>query len=331
MRASRLTTALAGALPPLPGNGRVAVFHPPAGQDISALPCERVQIIHGIFPEHRAWAGRGYDTVVREQGRYAAAVVFLPRAGALARALVARAAAATGGGPVIIDGQKTDGVDSLLKACRRAGATVEGVVSRAHGRTFAISGGEFSAWSGPEETRIEGEFVTAPGVFSADGVDPGSALLAEALPPLSGRLCDLGAGWGWLAHRILGSEQPDECHLVEIDHAALECARRNITDWRARFHWIDAESFAAREAGGFDHVVTNPPFHLGRVADPGIGRGFIRAAARLLKRRGVLWLVANRHLPYERELDAAFREVSQLAGSASFKLFRARAPRPVQR
>jgi 16S rRNA (guanine1207-N2)-methyltransferase len=39
-----------------------------------------------------------------------------------------------------------------------------------------------------------------------------------------------------------------------------------------------------------------------------------------------LWLVANRHLPYERSLRAAFTEVTELPGPAAFKLFCARKP-----
>jgi hypothetical protein len=37
---------------------------------------------------------------------------------------------------------------------------------------------------------------TDAGVFSSDGLDPGSRLLIESLPPLTGRVADLGCGWG---------------------------------------------------------------------------------------------------------------------------------------
>jgi 16S rRNA (guanine1207-N2)-methyltransferase len=52
--------------------------------------------------------------------------------------------------------------------------------------------------------------------------------------------------------------------------------------------------------------VTNPPFHVVRAADPGLGRAFVEAARGMLGPRGDLWLVANRHLPYEGALRAAF-------------------------
>ena len=70
----------------------------------------------------------------------------------------------------------------------------------------------------------------------------------------------------------------------------------------------------------------NPPFHAGRRADPEIGRAFIAAAARMLKPAGTLWLVANRHLPYEISLKDRFRDVAEIAGTSKFKVLQAVRP-----
>jgi 16S rRNA (guanine1207-N2)-methyltransferase len=165
-----------------------------------------------------------------------------------------------------------------------------------------------------------------PGVFSADGPDPGSQLLAQALPAnLPARVADLGAGWGWLAARVLEREGVREVHLIEAEHSALECARLNVKDSRARFHWADALTF--RPEAAFDAIVMNPPFHTGRAGAPRLGAAFIAAAARMLVPQGELWMVSNRHLPYEAVLQGAFREVQELPGSPAFKLHRAQGPR----
>ena len=71
----------------------------------------------------------------------------------------------------------------------------------------------------------------------------------------------------------------------------------------------------------------NPPFHVGRDGNPALGQSFIRAAAKLLKPSGRLWMVANRHLPYEQVLDDSFRDVSALPASGGFKLFKASRPK----
>ena len=47
---------------------------------------------------------------------------------------------------------------------------------------------------------------------------------------------------------------------------------------------------------------------------------------RMLSGQGDLWMVANRHLPYEAELKKRFAQVAELGGDARFKLFHATRP-----
>lgn len=321
MTGSRLALALEGGLP-LPDAGRIAVFAPREGADLSALPKERVEVITGFRPDYRAFERQGYAVTVTPGTGYAAALVCLPRAKPDARGLVAAACAVTDG-PVLVDGQKDDGVDSMLKACR-AGATVSAPLSKAHGKIFAIEAGRFEEWRA-EPGRTADGWLTAPGVFSADGVDPASELLAGALPDLSGHGADLGAGWGYLSARALARfPKIKALDLVEAEHAALDCARVNVTDPRAAFHWEDATAW--RPGRMLDFVIMNPPFHRGRSADPSLGRAFIRAAAGMLAPRGRLVMVANAHLGYETFLGEVFGEVGSLGGNRSFKLLSAERP-----
>jgi 16S rRNA (guanine1207-N2)-methyltransferase len=327
MSQSRLSLALEGAN--LPDAGTIVVIGAKADADLSALPAERVRIVQGFRPDHDALKARGFAVSPVIEGRHAAAVVFLPRARAEARARVADAVAhLVEGAPVWVDGQKTDGVDSVLKDVRARVAVAE-VVAKAHGKTFRFAApgdGSLEDWRGIE-TRPAPDFVAVPGVFSADGIDKGSEALAAALPgDLHGVVADLGAGWGWLAARILQRDGVRDLHLIEASHAAVECARRNVTDPRARFHWADATRF--RPERRFDVVVTNPPFHTDRAADPALGVAFIRAAAEMLTPSGILWLVANRHLPYEKAMADVFRDVAEAGGTAGFKVLRASRPIP---
>ena len=94
---ARLNIALESGVAGLPTDGRIAVFRPRAGADLSALPRDRFQLIQGFRPDHDAFAALGYDTAVAPGGDFAAALVCLPRAKAEARGLVARAMALTGG------------------------------------------------------------------------------------------------------------------------------------------------------------------------------------------------------------------------------------------
>ncbi|MCX7558582.1 class I SAM-dependent methyltransferase [Sulfitobacter sp. F26204] len=322
---ARLQVALSGGGLDLPDAGRMAVFRPHVDADLTGLSPDRCDIIHDFKPFHDAWAERGYTVLHSPQGPYAAAIVCLPRAKAEARNLIAQACDTTEG-IVVIDGQKTDGADSFLKQMR-ARVTVQGPVSKAHGKMFWITdpaAAFFADWAeGPSKT--DGGFWTAPGVFSADAVDLASALLVDALPgKLGGTVVDLGAGWGFLAAHVLARPAVKQVHLVEAGHMAIECAMRNVTDERAVFHWADATEWQPPDK--IDVVVMNPPFHQGRAAEPQIGQAFVAAAARILSASGDLWMVSNRHLPYEAELTKRFAQVSEIGGDARFKLFHATRP-----
>ena len=228
------------------------------------------------------------------------------------------------GGSIAVDGQKTDGFDSALKDLRGAGFGLGEVISKAHGKFVSFTAAAVPAAWPAVDRQVDG-FITRPGVFSADGVDKGSLLLAAALPPdLPARVADLGAGWGYLSRAILKRPGVKRLDVVEAEKVALECARLNVPNPRAEFHWADATTFKPERP--WNAVVMNPPFHAARAPDPALGLAFIRAAHRGLAPDGVLWMVANRHLPYEPMLKALFRQVEEVGGDGAFRVFRAAYP-----
>lgn len=332
MQASRLSLAMDRGLFSAPA-GAVAVFRPTKATDLSALPKQNVRVIQGFRPDYDWFAAQGYDVAIEADKACEAAVICVPRHKLEARARIAKAAeVVVPGGAIVVDGQKNDGVESLIKELRRK-VEIGDVFAKAHGKlvVFQNPGPEvFQDWAeGPAQRLPEG-FVTRPAAFSADGVDPGSQALAAVLPPqMQGNVADFGAGWGYLSSEVLTREGVKQVHLIEAEHAALDAARQNLSDPRAQFHWADATRFDPPVA--FDAVVMNPPFHTGRNADPNLGRAFIAAAKRALGPSGVLWMVANRHLPYEQALNDAFRDVENLESPASYKLYRASAPRSESR
>ncbi|WP_164659336.1 class I SAM-dependent methyltransferase [Tropicibacter sp. Alg240-R139] len=306
----------------------VSIVMPTPEHDLSELP-KTAQIVQPFKPFHDHFQGQGFPCAPNSDDPCDLAVVFVPRAKALARDLVARASQRCSGW-IVVDGAKTDGIDSLFKDIRKRVA-VSGPISKAHGKIFWFRAQEadFADWRAPEGQVVDG-FQTAPGVFSADGIDPASALLAQALPDKLGRrVLDLGAGWGYLSAQVLKNAKVEQLDLVEADHAALTCARANVTDPRARFHWADAQSWTAAEP--VDMIITNPPFHTSRAADPALGRAFIATAARVLAPSGQLWLVANRHLPYETALAELFGQVKEVAGDNRFKILQATRPARARR
>jgi 16S rRNA (guanine1207-N2)-methyltransferase len=102
----------------------------------------------------------------------------------------------------------------------------------------------------------------------------------------------------------------------------VAAAVRNVTDPRARIVWGDARETPA--LSGLDFVVMNPPFHDAGVESRALGVAFITRAHAVLRKGGVLWLVANRHLPYEESLTRLFSRVAPVHEASGFKVYEAR-------
>lgn len=273
------------------------------------------------------------EVVERLDGPFGAMIVSLGRSRAANLGRIARALRLLGpDGRLIVTGQKVAGVDSLLKQVRGV-LPVGEVLSKAHGKLFEVEVTDGAvtateAWhEAAQPAPIDGGWITAPGMFSADAPDPGSVLLAGQFDGrIRGHVADLGAGWGWLAAALLAAApEITTLDLHEADADALDAARRNVTDPRARFHWSDVTALPASR--DHDWVVSNPPFHHGRAADPVLGRRFIERAAGLLKPSGKALFVANRQLPYEAQLTEAFKHWEELPGTGAFKLFAAERPK----
>ena len=184
-------------------------------------------------------------------------------------------------------------------------------------------------WSALDAVRpiVGGRFLSRPGVFAWDRIDPASALLAEHLPAdLAGRAADLGAGYGYLSRELLERcPKITALDLYEAEQRALALAELNLAPpprpLPLRFLWQDV---TAGIEPGYDVIISNPPFHTPSRADrPDIGQRFIAVAAQALRPGGCLYVVANRHLPYEHTLNDSFGAVRVVAERDGFKLVEA--------
>lgn len=231
------------------------------------------------------------------------------------------------GGELSAAAPKDKGGLRLKKVLAALGCEVAETARRHHRicmvtRTANLAGLQAALVEGAPRQLPEGLW-SQPGIFSWDRLDPGSALLLTHLPALSGSGADFGCGVGWLARAVLTSPKVTDLVLIDLDRRAVEAAQRNIGDPRATFQWADAR-LAAQRLTGLDFVVMNPPFHDGGVEDRALGQAFIRAAAGSLRSGGTLWITANRHLPYEAALKAAFKSVRPVADSGGYKVYEAR-------
>ncbi|MGF7009050.1 class I SAM-dependent methyltransferase [Aminobacter sp. BE322] len=319
---------------PLPAKGSRALF-------LGAEPGFRLpdgfgaglKLVQGFRPQFLSLQGSGHDVAPRAEGEgYDLALVLAGRHRGLNELRIADAIERTGeGGLIAVAGGKDDGIASLRK---RIGGLVDIVdhLPKYHGAAFwfrrdeaAVAAAAALRADNPE-TLVDGRFRAAPGMFSFDRVDTGSRLLVEHLPAdIKGAVADFCAGWGYVAAEVFArTKELKALDLFEADYEALEAARANVPAGSVEpgFFWRDL----AREPveRRYDVVVMNPPFHQDRDADPEIGQRMIRAASAALKPGGRLFMVANRHLPYQPVLAGAFAWHQELAVENGFRVWTAR-------
>lgn len=318
----------------LSGARNLVVLGAQADMQLTAFGADDLLAVQGFYPEYTLLEAGGLRVVpALPEGvaeAYDLALVIAHKSKPVTFARIAQALMALRkGGLLMVDGPKTLGIESILRAVRSAFDGVE-VFSKSHGKLLWLTRpdnlpGVCEGWLG-NPTQTEDGHIVPVGGFSSDGPDQGSEILIALAPKLKGRVADLGAGWGYIAAHILDEHAAIETlDLIEADHAAIEAARQNITDARARFFWADATGFKPEAL--YDAVLCNPPFHTGRAGDPALGQAFISAASRLLKPSGQFVMVANRHLPYEEALKTHFSTGRMLAEMHGYKLYQASKPK----
>lgn len=281
--------------------------------------------------ERSGWQVRQEQALETSEERYALVLVLPPRQRDEARALFAHALQKLAPGGIVVACQSNNEGARSGESDLQQLAGLGGKLTKNHCRTYWTAPADGShdealrkRWAALDAPRpiLDGRFHSRPGVFAWDRIDPASALLIEQLPAsLAGRGADLGAGWGYLSAEVLARcPKVTALDLYEAESRALALAQRNLAGSAAKldFRWHDV---TAGIDGRYDFIVSNPPFHTPAREDrPDIGQRFIAVAAQALRPGGQLFMVANRHLPYEQILNDSFGQVHVAAERDGFKV-----------
>ena len=151
-------------------------------------------------------------------------------------------------------------------------------------------------------------FDTDAGVFSKQHVDPGSELLCKALPDtLSGRVLDMGCGWGAMTIMTLARFPKAQVTMADVNERALALAVSNVAKNRMEAAAILSDGFEKVE-GEFDAVITNPPIRAGKAV---IYKMFEDAKEHLVS-GGALYLVIRK----QQGAPSALKFLKELYGKA---------------
>jgi 16S rRNA (guanine1207-N2)-methyltransferase len=165
-------------------------------------------------------------------------------------------------------------------------------------------------------------FDTDAGVFSRGELDAGTELMIRALPPLSGRVLDLGCGWGPLGLFVKARNPEIELTSVDINERAVELTAANARLNGLACTAFQSDGFAAID-GQFETVLTNPPIRAGKK----VIYSLFAQAKEHLSASGALYIViqtkqgADSALRYLNETYAGARVISRGGG---FKVIEAR-------
>jgi 16S rRNA (guanine1207-N2)-methyltransferase len=160
------------------------------------------------------------------------------------------------------------------------------------------------------------EFLTDNGVFSRGHVDYGSRVLAESLPKLSGRVLDIGCGYGFLGIAVKLINPDAAVVMCDVNLRALALARENAKRLGADVEVIESDGYSAVE-GRYDTVVTNPPVRAGK----GVYYPWFDGAPEKLNPGGTLYVVLQKKQgapSAQRHLETLFPKVEVVAKSSGY-------------
>lgn len=137
-------------------------------------------------------------------------------------------------------------------------------------------------------------FATDRGVFSREGIDYGSRLLAEAVVVAAGaRVLDLGCGYGPIGVAIARTVPQTRVWLTDVNERAAALAAKNARDNGVadRVQVVSGDGTSALPQDVlFDAVVMNPPVRAGKMTV----HALYRQARDRLRPQGALWVVIRK-------------------------------------
>lgn len=165
---------------------------------------------------------------------------------------------------------------------------------------------------------------SASGVFSAQRLDPGTAVLLRKAPlpgPRGGVYLDLGCGYGAIACVLADASPRALVYAVDVNSRALDLVRRNAARLGLGERVVATAVDGVPEEVRFDEIWSNPPIRIGKA---GLHRLLETWLPRLAD-HGCAWLVVAKHLgadSLQSWLESSGWIVERFVSAKGFRVFR---------
>jgi 16S rRNA (guanine1207-N2)-methyltransferase len=167
--------------------------------------------------------------------------------------------------------------------------------------------------------------VSYPGVFAHGRIDPGTALLLEALMKIEihGDILDFGCGAGVLGACIAAKHTGCSVTLLDTNALAIKASEETLAANKLKGTLLASNGLSELNKS-FDLIVSNPPIHAGIKTDNRLSIGLLDSVREHIKPKGMFMMVANVHLPYEKWLLQKFKRTSQILTNDGYKVILAK-------
>ncbi|MAQ71772.1 MAG: hypothetical protein CL565_06220 [Alphaproteobacteria bacterium] len=294
------------------------------------FPQEKTSIYVYDFSANQKWEDSSYNTFQETQKIEAVnlAVVFPEKNHEQASYVINEALSSlTNNGVLIAVAHNLAGGKRISKIIRDLGGVIEEELSKNHCRVVMARNGCEVIPQRNQVYKNDFGYWSQAGLFGHDKIDRGSSLLLQNIEEeMTGNIADFGCGYGYISCGVAAKTQHNinKIYAYDNDYRAVKCCEKNLLEKNQNVDfevkWYDLTQ--APETDFFDTILLNPPFHAGKKTDISLGKSIIESAAKSLKKRGVIYVVANIHLPYEAVLKHAGISFDIITTKQGFKVFK---------
>lgn len=175
----------------------------------------------------------------------------------------------------------------------------------------------------------EHTIINHANVFSRESLDIGTRFFLQHIPQSNEfrRIIDLGCGNGVVG--LIASEKNPQAEMMFLDasYMAVESARQTFelnssvtSKQKAAFKVNDC--LTEIEADSADLILNNPPFHQDNAVGDAVAWKMFQQSKTVLKKKGVLLVVGNRHLAYHVKLKKIFGNCEVIATNKKFVILK---------